>query len=123
MMTEFQKIDLKKNIDLCVEFRRDSYQSSFSDPDEWKKYWNEGEYRKWILEHSKKFPEGLLHFFVDSEIVGQLEFAYMGESGHVNLYYLHPDHRGKGYGDLLQKKVVSILNQKGCKTATLRVSP
>ena len=122
-MIEFRSIDLAKELELCVEFRRDSYQSSFADPVEWKKYWNEAEYRSSILNHYKKFPEGLFHFVVDSKIVGQLEFAYFEDSGHVNLYYLHPDYRGKGYGDLLQGKVISVLKEKGCKTATLRVSP
>jgi RimJ/RimL family protein N-acetyltransferase len=122
-MIEFRPIDLARDLELCVEFRRDSYQSSFTDPTEWKKYWNEAEYRNWIFNHSKKFPEGVFHLFVDSKIVGQLEFAYFGKGGHVNLYYLHPDYRGKGYGDLLQEKVISVLKEKGCKTATLRVSP
>ena len=69
------------------------------------------------------FPEGALHFFAGSEIAGQLEFAYAGKNGHVSLYYLLPEHRGKGYGEILQKKVATILKAHGCKTATLRVSP
>src|SRR5689334_3874442 len=98
-MIEFRPIDLARDLELCVEFRRDSYRASFADSEEWKKYWNETEYRSRIFEHSKKFPDGLFHFLVDSKIVGQLEFAYFDDSGHINLYYLHPDHRGKGYGD------------------------
>jgi hypothetical protein len=102
-MIEFRSVDLSKNIDLCVEFRKDTYQSSFSVPDEWKKYWNESEYRSWILKHSEKFPEGLLHFLIDSEIVGQLEFAWFGDSG-MSIYTT--------YAQTTEEKVMATFYRK-----------
>lgn len=112
-MIEFRNINFEKDFELCVDFRRDSYQASFPGSDNWRELWNEPEYRPWIVEHAKRFPDGALHVWEGPEIIGQLEFAYFKESGHVNLYYLRPDKRGIGFGSLLQAKVESTLREKG----------
>lgn len=122
-MIEFRNIDFDNDMELCLDFRRDSYQASFPNSDKWKALWNESQYRSWIMEHAKRFPGGALHVWEGTEIIGQLEFAWFEESGHVNLYYLRSDKRGVGYGTLLQTRVASTLREKGCKTATLRVNP
>ncbi len=119
----FQHINFSKSMELCVQFRRDSFQSSFPGTDEWKRHWDEGEYRRWIIEHAAKFPDGVLHAVDGEEIIGQLEFAYPEDVGHVNLFYLKPDMRGVGHGAALQEHAASILRAKGCSAATLRVSP
>lgn len=120
---EFQHINFKESLDLCVQFRRDSFESSFPGSDEWKKYWDEEAYRRWIVEYAAKFPDGVLHAVDGEEIIGQLEFAYGGDVGHVNLFYLKPAMRGMGHGGALHAHVASVLRSKGCVAATLRVSP
>lgn len=122
-MLEFRDIDFDKHLDVCVDFRRDSYRASFPGSDRWKELWNEPEYRRWIVAHAKKFPGGALHVWERPEIIGQLEFAWFKESGHANLYYLRADKRGSGLGKILHARVVTTLREKGCTTATLRVNP
>ncbi len=120
-MIQFSKIDFEKNMETCVEFRKDAFKSSFLDS-QWKTYWNEEQYRTWIISHAERFPDGALHLWDDGEIIGQLEFAYIEDSGYVNLYYLREDKRGKEYALHLHNEVMKILKDKGCKSARLRVS-
>ena len=120
---EFQRIDFARHLDICVKFREDSFQASYPDSEEWVEHWDESEYREWIVEHARRFPDGALHLTVNGNIIGQLEFGYSGTNGHVNLFYLRPDARGSGYGEILQSHVKDVLRSKGCRTASLRVSP
>ncbi|MDH5633334.1 MAG: GNAT family N-acetyltransferase [Gammaproteobacteria bacterium] len=119
----FHPANLDRDLELCVEFRRDSFRSSFPGSDQWQQYWNEQDYRQFIVSHAERFPDGLLHLWQEQKIIGQLEFAYIGDNGHVNLFYLLPEYRGKGYGDLLHDRAVTVLREKGCTTASLRVAP
>ena len=122
-MLEFRKIDFENDMSVCIDFRADSFRASFPEPDNWKDHWNENEYRSWIVEHAKQYPDGVLHIWREEEIIGQLEFAYANGNGHINLYYLLPDYRGAGCGAIAHEHVVCTLRNYGCKTATLRVSP
>lgn len=119
-MIEFRRIDFEKHKELCVEFRADSFRASF--PDNWRDYWNESKYRAWIEGHAKRFPDGVLHIWKQKQIIGQLEFSYTNEKGHVNLYYLSSAYREKGYGVIAHDHIVSVMRQNGCKTASLRAS-
>lgn len=119
----FQRVNFARHMDICVQFRKDSFQASYPDSDEWTEYWDEPDYRNWIIEHARRFPDGVLHLIQDGDIIGQLEFSYGESNGHVNLFYLRPDVRGTGYGDVLQRHVKDVLRAKGCRSATLRVSP
>ena len=71
----------------------------------------------------KEFPDGVLHIWEEEEIIGQLEFAYAKKNGHINLYYLHPRYRRRGYGKVAHEHVICTLQSYGCETAMLRVSP
>lgn len=121
--TSFQLIDFSQHMDICVQFREDSFRASYPDGDEWRQYWDEADYRKWIVEHAECFAGGAQHLWVNGEIIGQLEFSYWDERAHVNLFYLRPEKRGAGYSILLQEHVSDCLRTKGCTYATLRVSP
>lgn len=122
-MLRFLKIDFEKDIEKCVEFRRDSYVASFPDSDEWQNYWNEDSYRLSIVSHADKFPDGLWHIWLKDQLIGQLEFTYSENHGHVNLFYLRPENRGTGVSSLVHSFVLEALRSKACKTATLRVTP
>lgn len=122
-MIEFRKIDLERDIGLCIEFREDAFRESFPDSDDWKAHWNEVEYRSWLPGRAKQYPDGFLHIWRDETIIGQLEFKYENDSGHINLYYLRADYRGMGYGVLAHKQIVKTLQNHKCRTASLRVSP
>jgi len=121
--TVFQPIDFVRHMEICVQFREDSFRASYPDGDEWRQHWDEDDYRKWIPEHAKQFPGGAQHLWLNGEIIGQLEFAYQDDWAHVNLFYLRPDKRGMGYGTVLQEFVTDFMRTRGCSSATLRVSP
>lgn len=110
-------------METCVSFREDSYRASFPGSAEWKKHWHEQQYRKWIIDHANMFPDGAVHIWRQEALIGQLEFAYVAGLGHVNLYYLIAEERGKGLGQQAHAYVVKKLAEHGCKTARLRVSP
>lgn len=122
-MLEFKPIDFSCDFDTCVKFREDSFRASFPGSNQWQVYWDEAQYRDWIIQHTQRFPEGAIHIFWQNEIIGQLEFAYFSDYGYINLYYLIEPARGKGYGQLAHAYIRSVLEAKGCKTADLRVSP
>lgn len=120
-MIEIRRMDLNSHKELCIELREDSFRVSF--PDSWRKHWDADGYSNWIEKHAEKYPDGALHVWHRGRIIGQLEFSYSADNGHVNLYYLVPEYRGKGYGILCHEHVANTLIKSGCKTATLRVSP
>jgi RimJ/RimL family protein N-acetyltransferase len=122
-MLKFVKINFQAHMKECVRFREDSFKASFPESDEWKRYWNEAEYRAWIVGYAKQYPNGVLHIWREEDLIGQLEFSYTVKTGHINLYYLRPGYRGRGYGVIAHAHVVRTLLNHGCKTATLRVSP
>lgn len=122
-MLSFKNIDFNQHLDLCVQFREDSYRASFPGSDDWNKLWNPDEYANWIQQHAIRFPDGAVHIWLDDTIVGQLEFSYLGDSAHINLYYLIPQARGKGWGLVAHEYIGKTLRTHNCKTATLRASP
>ncbi len=122
-MLRFEKIDFSKNLEVCVSFREDSHRVSFPDSDDWDRYWKPAEYVGWLKLHAVKYPDGAVHIWSGPTIIGQLEFAYGGDNGHVNLYYLIPCERRKGLGRLAHDFICHTLLQHGCTTASLRVSP
>ena len=122
-MLTFKKIDFDKDLHTCVAFREDSYRASFPGRKDWNKYWNPEDYANWIQLHAEKYPDGAVHIWFNSQIIGQLEFTYGGENAHVNLYYLVANQRGKGFGSKAHEHVVGTLKEYAATTATLRVSP
>lgn len=120
-MIEFRRIDFKKHKDLCVELREDSFRASF--PESWREHWDVKGYNDWIEGYAQQNPDGVLHVWHRDKIIGQLEFSYSADNGHVNLYYLVPSFRRKGYGAICHEHVANTMRRNGCKTATLRVSP
>ena len=122
-MIEFRKVDLEKDLDRCVEMRRDSYIASFPDSDAWQNYWDENAYRQFIRTHAQRFPDGFFHIWLEDQLIGQLEFAYFDGHGHINLFYLVPGKRGCGYSKAIHDYVLDVMRSKGCRTLTLRVAP
>jgi ribosomal protein S18 acetylase RimI-like enzyme len=54
----------------------------------------------WLRSRVEEFPDGHVVALLDGQYVGQLELQvpYGLSAGYVNLYYVKPDCRGRGYG-------------------------
>ena len=95
---QFSTIDISKNSDICVKFRRESYTSSFEDGDrvfDSENCMNGQHYLSWLKERIAEFPIGCVHANLKGTIVGQLESRIRSaELGYVNLFYLAPEFRG-----------------------------
>ena len=123
----FQAIDLSKHAELCVQFRRDSYACSFVNGAEKFdiEYGQEGQaFLKLLGQRIRVFPQGHVHVFLDDLIIGQLEMRLKAkELGYINLFYLAPLYRGKGYGDSLHTYAEKVMREAKAKTVQLSVSP
>jgi len=126
-MSDFQlkPIDLKNNSEICVSFRADSFKISFlSDREFWTRYGLQGE-KYLALLSSKERIEGF-HLWSQDQITGQVELGMKGSStslhGHVYLYSLVSEMRGKGLGKILDDFSIRYFQEKGASKVTLTVS-
>ena len=124
----FATIDLSRHAELCVRFRRDTYQCSFLDGVQ--RFEQENgttgkEYLDRLQKQIIKLPEGCVHVLEDGHIVGQIETRLREQPGlgYVNLFYLIPEARGRGIGDELNRYVVEVFQKLGVSKAQLSVSP
>jgi len=120
----FRNIDLPRDSETIIKFRRDSYIISFGDE---RLFGDNLSYLKKITERLLKFPGGLVIVEADGEPVGQVELQIKQvenkDIGYVNLFYLIPEFRGKGYGLHLIKYAEDFFSQYNMKEYQLRVSP
>jgi len=120
----FIPIDVNKHQNIVVSFRRDSFVVSFgSDKD----FGDETDYLDWLKKQTAKNPKGLVLAFENELPIGQLELTikkYEGkEIGYVNLYYLIPEKRGRGFGTQLQQYAINFFKNNNVSEYHLRVSP
>jgi ribosomal protein S18 acetylase RimI-like enzyme len=123
----FDTIDLARDADTCVAFRRDSYVCSFGTDQRFVSTGNgiEG-YLEFLRERIARFPQGHVHVRQGSEIVGQMEMRTLDDeppTGYVNLFYLVPAARGSGLGSALQQYAREFFRSGGARLARLSVSP
>ncbi len=114
-------------MDICIQFRKDSFASSFASNECWVSQLGEnGEiYSTWLKKYQKNNPNGVIHLWKQEKIIGQLEFMVdklMPQMGYVNLFYLIPEERGSGAGELMHRYVIEALNGEKCSSARLSVS-
>ena len=123
---EFATIDLTRHRDICIRFRRDSYISSFEDGDQ--RFTSENgadgsEYVDWLVERIKEFPDGCVHCWFNGNIVGQIESRIRDDqTGYVNLFYIAPDFRGKGFGRVLHNYAIELFESLQIQVVRLTVS-
>ncbi|MCM3741887.1 GNAT family N-acetyltransferase [Oceanobacillus luteolus] len=120
---EFKEIEIKKDRDKVVEFRKDSFKVSFGDASGF----DEEEYLRWLDEKIKDFSKGFVLVVEDGKYIGQLELTireFEGKKiGYVNLYYLIPEMRGKGKGKELHDYAIQFFENNKVSEYHLRVSP
>jgi ribosomal protein S18 acetylase RimI-like enzyme len=124
---EFRTIQLPRDSDICVRFRRDSFACSFAGAGRFDREYGPGgeAYLEWLATRIAEFPQGFVHIWRSGEIIGQIEGRPRGEPpvGYVNLFYLAPALRGRGLGLSLHQYAVSIFKSAGVETLELSVSP
>jgi ribosomal protein S18 acetylase RimI-like enzyme len=119
----FRTIDLARDAEVAVAFRRDSYVCSFGSADA---FGDPDSYLDWLRERIAQQPRGHVHLWQGESIIGQLEMAIQSSApvrAYVNLFYLAPTVRGHGFGDALHHYAVELMRAGGVSLARLSVSP
>lgn len=122
---EFINVDLNTELTRCLAFRRDAHIISFGNDD----HFNTAETTLWFEKLTRENAQGFLHIRLDGNTIGQLEFksAILADDGikrgYINLLYLLPEFRGKGYGEKLLAYIFSIFKADHCQEANLRYLP
>jgi len=118
----FRTMDLSRNAETAVAFRRDSYVCSFGSDEAF----DVEAYLAWLRDRVARQPAGHVHMWQGSTIIGQLEMLIQSTSpvrGYVNLFYLVPEARGRGLGEALHQYFLQFMQAGGACVARLSVSP
>ena len=119
----FRRIDVEKDYETLLKFRRDSFVVSLGTTED---LVDPNHYLSWMALQTLFFPDGFLLMEHEGKVVGQLEVetvTFQGRRiGYVDLFYLIPEYRGKGYGALQVEKAEEFLRSQGMKEYHLRVS-
>jgi ribosomal protein S18 acetylase RimI-like enzyme len=118
----FRTIDLARDAQTAIAFRRDSYLCSFGTDEAFVVE----DYLTFLRERIARQPLGHVHVWSEQQIVGQLEMIVRATTpplGYVNLFYLAAEWRGLGLGSALHQYVVEFMRSAGVALAQLSVSP
>lgn len=116
---DFRTMDLSRNADAAVAFRRDSYVCSFGSDEA---FGDVEIYLAWLRDRVARQPAGHVHVWQGSTIIGQLEMLIQETSpvrGYVNLFYLVPEARGRGLGAALHQYFLQFMQAGGACVARL----
>ncbi|WNR44015.1 GNAT family N-acetyltransferase [Paenibacillus roseipurpureus] len=121
---EFRAIDVVKDRETIIAFRKDSYVVSFGSEEG---FGDADVYVTRLANRAKRFPDGLMLIEENGQPIGQIELqivSYEGtDIGYVNLFYLIPSYRGKGLGRELVAYAEHFFERYGVKSYQLRVAP
>lgn len=118
----FLTIDLQRDAQTVLAFRRDSYLCSFGTDDAF----DVEDYLSFLRERIARQPLGHVHVWRRQQIVGQLEMIVRTTTppmGYVNLLYLAAEWRGLGIGGAIHRYMVQFMRDGGAALAQLSVSP
>jgi GNAT superfamily N-acetyltransferase len=99
----YRTIDPRQDARLAVAHQLDACICSFGDAS---RFQGRRHYLAWLHSKLEEFPEGFLMAFAGDRCVGQLELEvpYGLNTGYVNLFYLTPEFRGRGFGRVLHER-------------------
>lgn len=120
-------IDLSRDTETCVRFRRDAYVATFGTGDGMDDELgaDNAKYLADLRERIAELPAGNAHVWSGERIVGQAEMRLVGEDaslGYVNLFYVIPELRRQGLGRLLHRHAVSVFSGLGKRAIRLSVA-
>lgn len=124
---EFKPINLERDQDLCVQFRADSFMSSFGSADRFYKEDGSGaeEYLQWLRQRMIEISNSCVHIWKEEQTIGQIEMSrwkHDASVGYVNLFYLTSEFRGQGFGQQLDQYAARFFKHLGCQSARLSAS-
>lgn len=120
-------IDLERDFETCVRFRRDSYVVSFGSEAglDAEMGADNALYLAKTRARIAEVPEGNAHLWHDGRIVGQTEMRHSADDpgiGYVNLFYIVPELRGQGLGRFLHEHAAGVFRARGKRAMRLSVS-
>ena len=128
MKIKFKPIDLLKDKETTIDFRRDAFVASFGHDKDF--YGADGNgphhYFRSLEKKISLSPPMAYHVWLGDSIIGQLELDYFNNDkkvGYVNLYYLSCDYRGRGYSKYLDEFAIKFFQDLGVEFIKLSVSP
>ena len=122
MQHRFKTIDIERDFETCIKFRRDSYFVSFGTYSGFESEMRT--YKNRMIDRIDHLPQGNCHLWSKNKIIGQTEMKLVDDLnvGYVNLLYLIPEYRAQGFGELLHKQAVKVFSELDKKTLHLSVS-
>ncbi len=120
-------IDLARHSADCAAFRRAAFVASFgsSDGADQEMGADNALYFARLRQRIADVPEGNAHLWHAGRIVGQTEMRLVRDDpavGYVNLFYVLPEFRGRGWGRLLHEHAVGVFGRLGRRRLRLSVS-
>jgi ribosomal protein S18 acetylase RimI-like enzyme len=119
-------IELPRDGESCIAFRRDSYFESFGTREgmDAEMGADGGFYLEKLRARMAEIPEGNCHLWHGDRIIGQTEMRTSEDPkmGYVNLFYLVPEWRQRGLGRLLHDHAVEVFTARGKRGLRLSVS-
>lgn len=122
---EFVPVNIEKQLNLCVAFRKDAYAVSYGNTEGF----SSEEATVWFHRLASSSDAGFYHVELNNETIGQIEFRsdLTDEDGvkygYINLLYLKSEFRGQGLGLELQDFIFSKLKTAKCEYVQLRYVP
>ena len=119
-------IELERDAQACIDFRRDSYYASFGTGEGCDaEMGRDGQlYLEKLRKRMAQVPEGNAHVWHGDQLIGQTEMRLEPEPdiGYVNLFYLRPEWRKRGLGWRLHEHAVDVFTRRGMRAMHLSVS-
>ena len=121
----YRRIELPRDSARAITYHRDACRASFGDSSFERRLEHPGRYLDGLAARIEEFPDGHLLAYLGASCVGQLELQvpYGLDVGYVNLFYVTPIFRGRGYGRLLQTRAEQYFRSWEARRIELHVSP
>lgn len=125
-LRRFVTIDVPRHGQTCIAFRRDLYEMTSGSATAFDKDWGaDGErYLDWLAQRVKVLPDGCVMLLEGDRPIGMIEASLHpdGVSGYVSAFYLVPDRRGQGLGELMMEQASAAFLAAGRTRMRLSVA-